>query len=71
MTTIPQFPMIHIQIIAENEVGADDVWAEIVLVEALFPKGPIGSVDADKRRAFLHEQTYVEGVGLSEWDGDA
>ena len=66
----PQFPVIHIQIIKENEVGADDVWAEIVLVEALFPKGPIGSVDADKRRAFLHEQTYVEGVGLSQWDGE-
>ncbi len=65
----PQFPMINIQIIVENRVGADDVWAEIVLVEALFPKGPIGSVDAAKRRAFLHEQVYVDGVGLSQWDG--
>ncbi|MDF1663196.1 MAG: beta-ketoacyl synthase N-terminal-like domain-containing protein, partial [Planctomycetota bacterium] len=45
-----RFPWISLQLIVEGE---DRVWAEIELVEALFPKGPIGSAKAEHRRAFL------------------
>ncbi|MFM2244230.1 MAG: hypothetical protein RL071_304, partial [Pseudomonadota bacterium] len=38
------------------------VWAELVLAEALFPKGPLGSAPPDQRRAFLRDR---RGNGLA------
>ena len=65
-----QFPIVHIQILSQGSSGQDKVWAEIELVEALFPKGPIGSVDPAARRAFLQERVYTPAVRLSHEDGD-
>ncbi|MBI3270542.1 MAG: polyketide synthase dehydratase domain-containing protein [Planctomycetes bacterium] len=55
-----RFPAFDIQGIAEGRV-----WAELRLIEALFPKGTIGTAPREARRAFLRDRRYVPGVGLS------
>ncbi len=55
-----QFPKIALTLI-----HADSVWAEITLVESLFPKGPLGVPEPQTRRAFLRDREYVPGLGLS------
>jgi acyl transferase domain-containing protein/3-hydroxymyristoyl/3-hydroxydecanoyl-(acyl carrier protein) dehydratase/1-acyl-sn-glycerol-3-phosphate acyltransferase len=62
----PRFPWISLQLIVEDE---DRVWAEIELVEALFPKGPIGEATPLNRRAFLGEAQFVPGLTLSTIQG--
>ena len=59
-----RFPRFKIQMIHREQV-----WCELTLVEALFPKGPLGRVEPLERRAFLRDGAYVPGVGLSESDG--
>ncbi len=60
-----RFPAFRIQLI-----DGDRVWATMKLVEALFPKGPIGQAKPDDRRAFLGERQFVPGVGLSSEVGE-
>lgn len=60
-----QFPRFAVQLIA-----GDRVWCDFTLVEALFPKGAIGSAPADARRRFLTGE-YVPGLRLSRVEGDA
>lgn len=60
-----RFPWISLQLIVEGEERA---WAEIELVEALFPKGPLGSAKAEHRRAFLGESVFVPELSLSTLD---
>jgi len=52
-----------------NPRSINEVWAEFTLVETLFPKGPIGQVAPQARRAFLRDHAYVPGVSLSAVDG--
>ena len=66
-----QFPMIDIQIITVDQEGDETLWAEIELVETLFPKGPIGELDPATRRAFLSDRIYTPGAGLSDLEGEA
>lgn len=56
-----QFPKFLITLVHENQV-----WASIELVEALFPKGPLGAVSPDKRRLFLRDKQYVADMALSK-----
>ncbi|MCP4211127.1 MAG: beta-ketoacyl synthase [Halieaceae bacterium] len=58
-----RFPMIGVQIIAENEV-----LSEFELVETLFPKGPLGQAEPLARRAFLCAQQFVPGMALSSYN---
>lgn len=60
----PDHPVFGIQLI-----GDDGVWCQLRLVEACFPKGPIGSVAPPLRRAFLAERAPVPGVRLSRTEG--
>lgn len=62
---VPDLPRFHIQLI-----DGDRVWAEMVLIEACFPKGPLGSATAASRRAFLRDGEFVEGVALSRRVGE-
>jgi 3-hydroxymyristoyl/3-hydroxydecanoyl-(acyl carrier protein) dehydratase/1-acyl-sn-glycerol-3-phosphate acyltransferase len=61
----PDLPRFEIQLI----VG-DRVWAEMSLVEACFPKGPLGSAPPRERRAFLRDGIWVEGLSLSRRQDD-
>ncbi|MDP7033909.1 MAG: beta-ketoacyl synthase N-terminal-like domain-containing protein [Planctomycetota bacterium] len=61
----PRFPAFRVQLIDNQQV-----WCAFRLVEALFPKGPIGRVAPAERRAFLRDRRYVPGVGLSRADGE-
>ncbi len=55
------FPAFDIQLI-----DADDrVWCQLRLVEACFPKGPLGRAAPRERRAFLRDLRHVPGVSLS------
>ncbi|MFT5432263.1 MAG: 3-hydroxymyristoyl/3-hydroxydecanoyl-(acyl carrier protein) dehydratase, partial [Myxococcota bacterium] len=56
-----QFPSFRLQLI----VG-ESVWLTAHLVEALFPKGPLGSAAPLDRRAFLRDRRYVPSVALSQ-----
>jgi PfaB family protein len=58
-----RFPMIRVQIIT-----GDEVWAEFVLVETLFPKGPLGQAEPAARRAFLADKHFVPGMALASHD---
>ncbi|MFT7623862.1 MAG: 3-oxoacyl-(acyl-carrier-protein) synthase/3-hydroxymyristoyl, partial [Myxococcota bacterium] len=51
----PRFPAFDVQLIT-----GDRVWATFRLVEALFPKGPIGMADNTARRAFLRDRTWAD-----------
>jgi acyl transferase domain-containing protein/3-hydroxymyristoyl/3-hydroxydecanoyl-(acyl carrier protein) dehydratase/1-acyl-sn-glycerol-3-phosphate acyltransferase len=55
-----RFPTIALQLIAD-----DEVWAELTLVGALFPKGPLGLAEAHPRWAFLVQRRFVPGLSLS------
>ncbi len=60
----PDHPVFAIQLI-----GDDGVWCQLRLVEACFPKGPIGSVAPALRRAFLADRAPVPGLRLSHVEG--
>ncbi len=60
-----RFPAFDVQLIAEERV-----WARFRLVEALFPKGPLGKAAPRDRQAFLKDRRYVPGVSLSRWEGE-
>jgi 1-acyl-sn-glycerol-3-phosphate acyltransferase len=60
----PDLPRFRIQLI-----GADGVFAQLVLVEACFPKGALGSAAPLARRAFLRDREFVEGISLSRQSG--
>lgn len=47
----------------------DKIWAQMRLVEVLFPKGRLGHAQSLDRRAFLDDRAFVPGVGLSLMDG--
>ena len=51
----PRFPAFEVQL-----VSGDRVWASFRLVEALFPKGPLGVADRVARRAFLRDRTWAD-----------
>ncbi|MCB9752387.1 MAG: 1-acyl-sn-glycerol-3-phosphate acyltransferase [Myxococcales bacterium] len=55
------FPAFDIQIIDADE----RVWCQLRLVEACFPKGPLGRAAPPLRRAFLRDHIYVPGVSLT------
>ena len=59
------FPRVRVQFIAKNQV-----WIDLVLIEALFPKGPLGELDPLVRRALMRDFQFVDGVSLSTFDGD-
>lgn len=61
----PTFPMFDVQLIRD-----DEVWVRFRLVEACFPKGPIGMAPPADRVAFLRDRRFVPGVSLSRFDGD-
>ncbi len=62
----PDLPRFRIQL-----QGADGVFAQLLLVEACFPKGALGSAPPIARRAFLRDREFVEGVSLSrQRDGE-
>ncbi|MCO4746202.1 MAG: 1-acyl-sn-glycerol-3-phosphate acyltransferase [Proteobacteria bacterium] len=54
-----RFPSFTVQLI-----GAEGVWCAFTLIEALFPKGPIGVARPADRRGFL-TGNYVSGMRLS------
>ncbi len=56
-----RFPRFQVQLIADGAV-----WCAFELVEACFPKGPLGSADPADRRRFLQDRAFVDGVALSE-----
>lgn len=60
----PDHPVFAIQLI-----GDEGVWCQLRLVEACFPKGPIGSVAPPLRRAFLADRAPVPGLRLSRVEG--
>jgi 3-hydroxymyristoyl/3-hydroxydecanoyl-(acyl carrier protein) dehydratase/1-acyl-sn-glycerol-3-phosphate acyltransferase len=57
---MPDLPRFRIQLI-----DAEGVFAQLLLVEACFPKGALGSAAPLARRAFLRDREFVEGVSLS------
>ncbi|MCU0655141.1 MAG: polyketide synthase dehydratase domain-containing protein [Polyangiaceae bacterium] len=61
----PRFPRFRLQLL---HGGA--VWAELTLVEALFPKGPLGLARPADRRAFLQHRRLVPGLALSRTHGE-
>ena len=56
----PDHPAFKIQLIADGEV-----FAQLRLVEATFPKGPLGNAEPAARRSFLKDGAWVEGLRLS------
>ncbi len=61
----PDLPRFGLQLIA-TDGGRERVWAEMVLVESCFPKGPLGMAAAEQRRAFVRDREAVPGLALSE-----
>ncbi|MEO1269800.1 MAG: 1-acyl-sn-glycerol-3-phosphate acyltransferase, partial [Myxococcota bacterium] len=55
-----RLPRFRLQLIWRSQV-----WCAWTLVEALFPKGPLGSAPPLDRRAFLRDRRYRPGVLLS------
>jgi len=60
----PQFPCFDLQLVHEG-----NVWAELSLVEVLFPKGKIGEAPGPDRRAFLRDRQFISGLSLSNVEG--
>ena len=58
-------PRFQIQLIGEG-----GVLAEATLVEAAFPKGPLGMAEPASRRSFLKDKAFVPGLSLSGVTGD-
>jgi 3-hydroxymyristoyl/3-hydroxydecanoyl-(acyl carrier protein) dehydratase len=62
-----RFPRFQVQLLRGGVV-----WAEMTLVEALFPKGPLGRAPGPERRAFLQHRRPVPGVALTtEREGES
>jgi len=59
------FPKFQIQLLVD-----DEVWMNGTLVEALFPKGPIGRADRADRLRFLRDKVFVPGLSLSQTEGN-
>ncbi|MCB9779333.1 MAG: polyketide synthase dehydratase domain-containing protein [Alphaproteobacteria bacterium] len=57
---VPELPVFRMQLIVGRSV-----WAEAELVEACFPKGPLGSASPADRLAFLRDRRFVPGLRLS------
>jgi len=57
------YPAHRVQLVFDGRV-----WASFRLVEACFPKGPLGAAPRAERRAFLRDGRYVEGLRLSKHD---
>jgi acyl transferase domain-containing protein/3-hydroxymyristoyl/3-hydroxydecanoyl-(acyl carrier protein) dehydratase len=55
--------------LAVRAEDADGPWIDLVLREALMPKGPLGLLPPAERRGFLAEGRAVEGAGLARADG--
>jgi 1-acyl-sn-glycerol-3-phosphate acyltransferase len=58
----PDLPRFRLQL-----RGADGVFARLVLVEACFPKGALGSAEPLARRKFLRDREFAVGVSLSRY----
>lgn len=56
-----QLPRFQVQLIGEG----GHVWCTFVLVESLFPKGPLGSFEKEGRQSFLRDRRFVPGLALS------
>jgi len=56
----PELPVFDIELST-----VDGVWARLRLVEACFPKGPLGAAAPRERLAFLRDRQFVDGVRLS------
>lgn len=61
MHTSWHMPTIELQIIDSN----NQLWGELTLVEAVMPKGPLGSVPPKKRKAFIVDREYDPEMRLS------
>ncbi len=59
-----RFPRTHIWLLGKGELIA-----EFTLTEVLMPKGPIGTLQPDHRKAFLTGERYIEGAGVTTFDG--
>jgi 1-acyl-sn-glycerol-3-phosphate acyltransferase len=59
-----RFPRIRLQL--STSAG---IWADLTLVEVLFPRGPLGNAPRLPRRAFLTRT--APGLALSRFEGDA
>ena len=57
----PRLPAFRVQLIVD-----DAVWCAFRLVEACFPKGPLGAAPRLERRAFLRDGVFVESLRLSD-----
>ncbi len=57
----PDMPAFEVQLVRPDGT----LWARMKLVEACFPKGPLGLAAPADRRAFLRDRQFVEGVRLS------
>lgn len=57
-----QLPRFRVQLIAEG----GHVWCTFVLVESLFPKGPLGSFEKEGRQSFLRDRSFVPSLALSK-----
>ena len=65
----PGLPAFDLQLIVGEGAG-ERVWAHGRILEACFPKGPLGAAEPELRRAFLRDQAFVPGLRLSRVDGD-
>ena len=61
-----RLPQIALQIIDEH----DQLWAELTLLEALLPKGPLGALPPSERRAFITGNSTGASARLSAPDGE-
>ena len=52
-------------------IDGDRVWAQMEILEALFPKGPLGVLPPLSRRAFLRDRQFVAAAALAERESDA
>ncbi|MBV1858414.1 MAG: 1-acyl-sn-glycerol-3-phosphate acyltransferase [Nannocystaceae bacterium] len=66
----PGLPAFDLQLIVGDGV-AQRVWAHGRILEACFPKGPLGAAAPEERRAFLRDKAFVPGLRLSRADGEA
>ena len=60
-----RFPAFRVQYFA-----GDALWADMRLVEVMFPTGRIGRGTPAERRAFLRDREFVPGLGLSEFQAN-
>jgi len=60
----PGLPAFDLQLIVSDASG-ERVWAHGRILEACFPKGPLGSAAPAERRAFLRDHAFVPGLRLS------